>query len=470
MQEDLIKFSINYLQENKASYAEARLIEVNGHSFILKNGILQASSIESISGIGIRFLINNTQGFLSTNILNKNSLKKVINGSINLTKSSSKIGEKITFTKESAHKKKYKVSQKIKLQNLSPIEKIKLLQDTYKSLQQSKVKIPNSFLSLSDNTTHQLFLNSEGSRIESEVPRILFNHIITVLANNKSSQRYWEQSGSGGYEMTKAWNMHESLANEAKALEKNLKQGVKVKKGKQNLVVSPEITGIMVHESAGHPTEADRIYGREAAQAGESFVEKNSVGKRIGSNQVTIVDDPTIKNSAGFYLFDDEGVKARRKYLYKNGLITEFLHNRETASHMKLKSNGSSRSCSFDREPIVRMSNTFVIPSKTSEQELIKEAKNGIYLKSYTEWNIDDKRMNQKYVGAEAYLIENGEITKPVFHPTLEITTPRLWSSVNLVANNLSYSSGQCGKGDPMQGIPVWFGGPSMLIKNVHIY
>ena len=137
---------------------------------------------------------------------------------------------------------------------------------------------------------------------------------------------------------------------------------------------------------------------------------------------------------------------------------------------MKLKSNGSSRSCSFDREPIVRMSNTFVLPSKTKESELIKEAKNGIYLKSYTEWNIDDKRMNQKYVGAEAYLIEKGEITKPVFHPTLEITTPRLWSSVNLVANNLSYSSGQCGKGDPMQPIPVWFGGPSMLIKNVHIY
>ena len=117
MQEDLIKFSINYLQENNASYAEARLIEVNGHSFILKNGILQASSIESVSGIGIRFLINNTQGFLSTNILNKNNLKKVINSSINITKSSSKIGEKITLTKESAYKEKYKVSQKIKLQN-----------------------------------------------------------------------------------------------------------------------------------------------------------------------------------------------------------------------------------------------------------------------------------------------------------------------------------------------------------------
>ena len=75
MQEDLIKFSINYLKENKASYAEARLVESNGHSFILKNGILQASNIENTSGIGIRFLINNTQGFLSTNILNKNNLK-----------------------------------------------------------------------------------------------------------------------------------------------------------------------------------------------------------------------------------------------------------------------------------------------------------------------------------------------------------------------------------------------------------
>ncbi len=313
-------------------------------------------------------------------------------------------------------------------------------------------------------------MSSEGNKILSETPRINLFHILTIRENNKSSQRMLEHGGSGGYEIVKSWDLIKKLPEEAKNLRNVLKKGTKTKKGEQDLVVSPEITGIMVHESAGHPTEADRIFGREAAQAGESFIERDSIGKIIGSKSVTIVDDPTIENSSGFYLYDDEGVKARRKYLYKNGIITEFLHNRETAAYMKLKSNGSSRASSYDREPIVRMSNTFVIPTKTQEQELIEEVKKGVYLKSYTEWNIDDIRMNQRYVGAEAYEIKNGKIARPIIHPVLEITTPKLWSSVSLVANNLQFNAGNCGKGEPMASLPVWFGGPSMLIKKVYMY
>jgi len=85
------------------------------------------------------------------------------------------------------------------------------------------------------------------------------------------------------------------------------------------------------------------------------------------------------------------------------------------------------------------------------------------------EWNIDDRRFQQKYVGNEAYLIENGEITKPVKNPALELTTPKLWSSVDLIANNLQFFAGTCGKGEPMQGIPVLMGGPSMRLKNIKL-
>ena len=121
----------------------------------------------------------------------------------------------------------------------------------------------------------------------------------------------------------------------------------------------------------------------------------------------------------------------------------------------------------FDREPIVRMSNTFVEKGDHQIDELIEDVKNGLYIKNFTEWNIDDRRYNQRYVGLETYRIENGELKGMVRNPVLEITTTGLWSSVDAVGKEVEYFSGYCGKGDPMQGIPVWMGGPPIRLRNV---
>ena len=83
--------------------------------------------------------------------------------------------------------------------------------------------------------------------------------------------------------------------------------------------------------------------------------------------------------------------------------------------------------------------------------------------------NIDDKRYNQKYIGAESYLIKNGKVAGPVQRPTIEISTPALYKSVDAAANNVEYHAGSCGKAEPMQAIPVWFGGPSIRLRKVRL-
>ncbi|MFH1211669.1 MAG: metallopeptidase TldD-related protein, partial [Candidatus Woesearchaeota archaeon] len=92
-----------------------------------------------------------------------------------------------------------------------------------------------------------------------------------------------------------------------------------------------------------------------------------------------------------------------------------------------------------------------------------------IFMKNFNEWNIDDKRLNQKYVGAEAFFIKNGRIEKPALNPVIEISTPKLWSAVDAVAKNTEFHAGSCGKGEPMQAIPVWFGGPSIRLRNIRV-
>jgi TldD protein len=239
-----------------------------------------------------------------------------------------------------------------------------------------------------------------------------------------------------------------------------------------DLVCGSEVAGIAAHESCGHPMEADRILGREMSQAGRSFIYPEGsfwLGTRIGSDVITVVDDPTIKNSYGYYEYDDEGIKARRRYLYKKGLINEFLHNRETAAKLKTRSNGSSRAINYDREAIVRMANTFVEPGDFTEEEILEGVKEGLYMKSFTEWNIDDKRFNQRYVGREAYWIENGELKHPVARPIIETTTKVFWTAVDAVSKEVEYTAGTCGKSDPMQGVPAYMGGPIIRLREVYV-
>jgi len=447
-----------------SSYAEIRLEESSGDSFLLKNGILEEAGFEQSLGLSIRMIVNGASCFASLNNITKERIKRLVQEA---KKVKSRLNKKLELSEESIQKREYEVRQNIKLEDVSAEEKLGALFDIEKLVSGTKTDVPGRHFFLSDWVTNKHYANSNGTVIKAKIPRVNFSYYITIKANGKLSQRYWQYGATGGFEKVKQWNLPKLIEEEINAAKQNLIKGINAPAGKIDVVVAPQVTGIIVHESTGHPYEADRIMGREAAQAGESFVTKQMLGTRIGSNAVNVVDDPTVPNSFGFYLYDDEGVKARRKLLIKNGIINEFLHNRETAKSFGMKSNAGARAVTFDREPIVRMSNTFMLPGNFTEEELIEGVKNGVYIKNFMEWNIDDKRFNQKYVGAEAYSIKNGRIGQPVVKPTLEITTPKLYSSIDAVAKNVEHHAGSCGKGEPMQAIPVWFGGPSFRMRGI---
>lgn len=466
---DLADYAISIAQELGASYCEARFETTASNSFMLKNGVPEISGFGLESGIGIRLLIKGSLGFISTNIFTRKKIREMLSRTIKSINAKPGLHENLRLSEERAHKKTYGVRQKRNMLDISSREKLRYLLNAEKAIIATGIGCPGRFISLADTYTDEYLLTSEGTRIFSRIPRVMLEYYLTVQAGGKSIQRYWTYGNTGGYEFVDGWDIAGLMEREVRTSARTLKKGRKAPKGVLDVVTGPQVTGIMVHESAGHPYEADRIFGREAAQAGESFITPDMVGERIGSTCVTVVDDPALRNSYGFYLYDKEGVGARRKFLIKKGRIREFLHNRETAVRMGLASNGSSRATDFDKESIVRMSNTFMLPGKYTRDELIAGVKKGVFMNNFMEWNIDDRRLNQRYVGAEAYLIENGELGQPVINPTLEITTPALYSAIDAVGNNTEYHAGNCGKGEPIQAIPVWFGGPSVRLRNVRL-
>ncbi|MEM3676262.1 MAG: TldD/PmbA family protein, partial [Thermoplasmataceae archaeon] len=360
----------------------------------------------------------------------------------------------------------WKVEEKKPILDTDIEDKISILKDSDKAMESAGAAVRMN--SLSDKVIKAEFLNSVGARIRSEISRIFYFYLAGVLENGEFEQSTQEFGSSSGYEYIGSLNLPERIAQDVQNLKETL-SAPRVVPGIFDLVVGPEISGIVAHESCGHPTEYDRIAGREGAQAGESFLTGKKYPFKIGSEAVSVIDDPTFPGSFGYYLYDDEGVPARKRYLYKKGYTNEFILNRESASLLNIDSNGGGRSSSWDMEPLARMSTTYIEPGNYSFDELFEGIRKGVYIKNFTEWNIDDIRMNEKYVGKEAYLIANGEIAGRIRRPIIETTTIKFYSSVDAVGNDLQFSAGMCGKGDPEQGVDVWMGGPHMRLRGVYI-
>ncbi|OGS50634.1 MAG: hypothetical protein A3K65_08850 [Euryarchaeota archaeon RBG_16_68_12] len=466
---DLVDFAVDYARQRGATYAEARFEHQISEDFMLKNSVLDALYFGEDSGIGVRVLAGGGLGFAATNSMTKADVRAIVDDAVRIAKAAHR-KDPIVFAPEEPIVTNWSVPQEKKLSDVPVEEKIEEVLHIDRELQALKFKIPARYFHQGNKQIDKYFVNSEGSRIKSFSPRVRLYYYLTLVHGGSAEQTSQNYGWSGGWEAVREIDMLRRVVEEAKSMQNSLEHGKKSPEGKMDLVAGPQVSGIAAHESCGHPTEADRVLGREASQAGKSFITPESLGQRVGSPVVNVCDDPTIEHGIAFYAYDDEGVRARRRYLYKDGLINEFLQNRETAAILGTRSNGAARASAYNVEAIVRMANTYVEPKDWGLDEMLEDVKYGVYMKSFMEWNIDDKRYNGKYVGREAYLVEDGEVGAPVRNTVVELTTPTFWGAVDAVGKDLEiHHAGFCGKSDPGQALDAALGGPTMRLRNVYL-
>ena len=481
--EDILISVIKEAQKHNVEFVEARFHSTWNLVAILNNGKSEPSISSETQGIGIRIIYDGVMIFASIN--SYDSIPQLIEKLISTAKSSKKLSKNsIKLSSEKSINKTWAAEEKENLNNVNIDEMISELNniDEYVKSFSSDVSFPKRTLILSNSIEEKFYINSEGSRILSRVPRVEFHSYLAAKTNGSLSAisipaGYAGLGGTGGWETIKTFNFDSYIPEQLKNSSKSITSKLVKFDNNVDVIVGPEIAGIVAHESCGHPFEADRILGREAAQAGESYLDFDSVEKKfnfgiieeIDKSEAFVSDDPTLPGSMGFYLFDDEGVEAHKRTLLQGGIVTDLLHNRETSFQKDIQSNASSRSVDYDREPIIRMSNTFIEPGDYDFEELVEDIKYGIYIKNFMEWNINDTREHQKYVGLEAYLIKNGIKDVNVKSPVLELTAKKFWSSIDGRSKTLKFSSATCGKGEPMQGAPVWTGGPHVRLRNLRV-
>ncbi len=473
---DIADYAIEYGTSKGASYVEARFVDSWDESFAAINGKFLGILENTQKGIGIRAIVDGGMGFGSTEQLDRDSIRLLIDTITKMAKMS-KRKDPIIFSEEESIETNWKTKVKQKFIDISIDEKkdyIKELDKRLKSETKKRLKKRVSYIQL--YTDDKYIVTNEGSKVSSQNSLIITLLMNTARGKLGSEQKYFSIGGSAGWEWFKNVKFDDQAVETGLSLVRTADNAKSMKFDSPiDIIISGEVAGIMTHENVGHPSEGDRILGREGAQAGESFygdlLKKEKISEaKLGNEIVSIIDDPTIPASAGFYLYDDECVKARPRYLIKNGNLNELLLNREYAARFNTKSNAAARAITYQREPISRMANTFFEPQDHSLEELVEGVKYGILMNNFTEWNIDDRRFQSKYVGLEVYLIKNGEITDTMIRrPILELTTRGILESVDAIGKYDYAPLGLCGKGDPMQGVPVSMGGPHVRMRNIKV-
>jgi TldD protein len=230
--------------------------------------------------------------------------------------------------------------------------------------------------------------------------------------------------------------------------------------GTMPVVLSSEAGGTMVHEAIGHGLEGDLV------EAGVSMY-TGKLGTKVASPLVTVVDDATIPNARGSFFFDDEAVPARRNVLVENGILQGYLYDRLSGMKAGRTSTGNGRRESYAAKPIVRMTNTLILPGESTPEDVVAEAVRGLFVRKMGGGQVNTVTGDFVFEVTEGYLIENGKIGEPVRGATLAGNGPTVLQNVVRVGNDLGFGIGTCGKDG--QGIPVSDAQPTLLISEITV-
>jgi TldD protein len=408
-------------------------------------------------GVGVRLIKNGTWSFCS--ITNPNSFDKIKNILDNTIKNSDYRNiknKKIKLRSNPVNKREinFPVLKKTDIEEL-----IKIGLECNKIIS-STPKIIKSITHASYTTNSKYFVNSEGSEILQNFTDIIMEMVATAHESGQTQSVNITEGGRGGLELIT--NKIQQSAKEISKKASELIYAKPVKEEKATVVMNPDFVSLLTHEILGHPSEADRVLGKEMAWAGGAWW-KGKIGEKIGSKKLNVFDDPTIKESLGWYYFDDEGVETKKTTLVENGVLKNHMQNRETSEIFNTMPTGNMRATDYRFMPLIRMACTCIGNGDQSVNEIIKDVKNGYYISNMKVPSIDMNRYNWNISCQYAQKIENGEITNLLRDVIVMGTAPEFFNSIDACGNDFTVRPiTNCGKGDPMQSMMMGNGGPTI--------
>jgi TldD protein len=457
-----------------ASYADARAVTTRGQVVVTKNGQVDDLSDAESEGIGVRVLLGGAWGFAADRRLDEAGARDAADRACAFARAAPGNHERALAPVE-AQSGVYRTEVERDPFSVPLSEKIDLCLRAEEGMRHDHVKVTAAMVRAQQE--HKVLVSSEGTAVEQLIVECGGGIDAYASSNGLHQLRSYPSqhsgaSGQGGWEFVEQLGLDREaprVGEQAAAL----LQADECPSGRKTIVLDAEQTVMQVHESVGHPTELDRIYGTEAAYAGTSFLSPDDLGSlRYGSDLMNVTADSTTPRGLGTFGFDDEGVPARREPIVEAGVLRGFLTSRETAERIGSGEGGSMRAEGWSRLPLVRMTNLHLEPGEGTLDDLLADVDDGIYLETNKSWSIDDKRLNFQFGSQIAWEIKRGKRGRMLRDATYTGVTPVFWGALDAVGGReawMLYGLTNCGKGQPGQSAHVSHGAAPARFRDVEV-
>ena len=341
-------------------------------------------------------------------------------------------------------------------------ERVALLEQVDRIARAYDPRVRNVMASFAAERKIVMVVNSEGQIAADVQPLCRLN--VTVIAQDGANRQSGTFGGGGRVEyqyFIEGGRWREYVLEACRQAIVNL-DAVPAPAGEMVVVLGPGWPGILLHEAIGHGLEGDFNRKGTSAFAGR-------IGQQVASPLCTVIDDGTIPNRRGSLNVDDEGTVTSRTVLIEKGILRGYLQDRLNARLMKMAPTGNGRRESFAHMPMPRMTNTFMLAGESAPGDVVRSVTRGLYAKSFGGGQVDITNGKFVFSASEAYLIEDGKITRPVKGATLIGDGPEVLKRVSMVGNDLELDSGigTCGKDG--QSVPVGVGLPTIRVDGITV-
>jgi len=305
-------------------------------------------------------------------------------------------------------------------------------------------------------------VRADGVRVADLRPLVRLNVTVVVAAGGRRESGTHGTGGRHGYALLLEPSTWQGAVDEALRQALVNLEAVAAPAGEMEVVLGPGWPGILLHEAIGHGLEGDFNRKRTSAFAG-------LLGQRIAAPGVTVVDDGTLPDRRGSLTVDDEGTPSGRTVMIEDGILREFIQDRQNARLMGVRPTGNGRRQSYAHVPMPRMTNTIMTGGDHSPEEIIASVDRGLYAVNFGGGQVDITSGKFVFSASEAYLIENGRIGPAVKGATLIGNGPDALTKVTMVGNDpgLDPGIGTCGKNG--QGVPVGVGQPTLKMRGLTV-
>ncbi len=455
-----------------ATYADVRTVEREHEAVAMRDGEVEAITLTADRGIGVRVIHGGAWGFAGTDRRDEGALRGALDEAFRRAEAAATTRTRpVRLAPVPPQRGEYRTTLERDPFGVPMSERIALLRAADAQLRGPNARVRR--VSVAAYRTRKRLLTSEGTDVSQEIVESGAGVAVTaVKAGAPPAQRYDSRLvRQAGWEFVEELDLVSRARRYRDDAEATLDAPI-AEQRPTTLVFAPEFLALLVHESCGHPTEADRVLEYEVAFAGTTFMWPKDRGMlRYGSEHVSMTADATVPGGMGTFGWDDDGVPAMRTRLVDRGVFTGYLTSRETAAALDMPLLiGSARAEGWQHFPIVRMVNVSLDPGPSSYAELLRGVDDGLLLEAPASYSLDERRQNFHFSTQAARVIRGGELQGYVRGVAFQSLTPDFWGRCDGVADDWElHGFLSCAKGEPLQLMRVGHGAAHARFRDVPI-